>query len=124
MLVRFTKTILAAALVCTLCLPAAAAQNTAPGSEFTGTAWMGSTQNERLAFLYGVSNVVAIEQLLAEKEGVKPSLFVRDWMKAFGNANWAQIEKKLNDWYAAHPDQMSRGVFDVLWYEFMVPASK
>ena len=122
MMVRFTKMVLAAALVCTLCLPAVAAQPS--GLELTGNAWLKSSQNEKLAFLYGVSNVVAIEQLLSQKEGTKPSLFVSSWMKAFGNDKWIAIESKLNDWYAAHPDQASRGVFDVLWYEFMVPATK
>ena len=87
MMARFTKVVFAAALVCALCLPAVAAQS---ATDLTGKHWLQSSQNEKLAFLYGASN----------------------------------IQKKLDAWYAAHPDQANREVFDVLWYEFMVPASK
>ena len=106
MIARFTKVVFAAALVCALCLPAQ------------------SSQNEKLAFLYGASNIIAIEQLIAQKQGTKASPFVTAWITAFGDTNWTDIQKKVDAWYAAHPDQANREVFDVLWYEFMVPAGK
>lgn len=121
MMVRFTKVFFAAALVCALCLSAAAAQSTA---DLTGKHWLQSSQNEKLAFLYGASNIIAIEQLIAQQQGTKASPFVTAWVKAFGNTNWMEIQKKLDAWYAAHPDQANREVFDVLWYELMVPANK
>ena len=121
MIARFTKVVFAAALVCALCLPSAAAQSTA---DLTGKHWLQSSQNEKLAFLYGASNIIAIEQLIAQKQGTKASPFVTAWITAFGDTNWTDIQKKLDAWYAAHPDQANREVFDVLWYEFMVPAGK
>ena len=122
MMARFTKVICAAVLVCGLALPAFAAKSTAP--DLTGQHWQQSTQNEKLAFLYGASNIIAIEQLIAEKQGTKPSPFVEAWVKAFGNSNWSEIQQKLDAWYAAHPDKANREVFDVLWFEFMAPANK
>lgn len=119
MLNRIVQTAFAALLVGVLCLPALAAEK---GPELSGKAWLESSQNEKLAFLYGASHVVAIEEVLAEKDNRTPSLFVTAWVKAFGDANWVDIAKKLDAWYAAHPDQASRSVFDVLWYEFMAPA--
>ena len=107
MMARFTKVVFAAALVCALCLPAVAAQS---ATDLTGKHWLQSSQNEKLAFLYGASNIIAIEQLIAQQQGTQASPFVTAWIKAFGNTNW--------------PDQANREVFDVLWYEFMVPASK
>ena len=74
--------------------------------------------------MYGASNIIAIEQLIAQQQGTQASPFVTAWIKAFGNTNWTDIQKKLDAWYAAHQDQANREVFDVLWYEFMVPASK
>ena len=121
MMARFTKVVFAAALVCALCLPAVAAQ---PATDLTGKHWLQSSQNEKLAFLYGASNIIAIEQLIAQQQGTQASPFVTAWIKAFGNTNWTDIQKKLDAWYAAHQDQANREVFDVLWYEFMVPASK
>ena len=122
MMVRFTKVIFAAVLVCGLCLPAIAAPSS--GADLTGKDWRDSTQSEKLAFLYGASNIIAIEQLIADKQGTDPSPFVTAWIKAFGDSNWSQIQRRLDGWYAAHPDQANRQVFDVLWYEFMVPATK
>ena len=122
MMARFTKVICAAVLVCGLALPAFAAKSTAP--DLTGQHWQQSSQNEKLAFLYGASNIIAIEQLIAEKQGTKPSPFVEAWVKAFGNYIWSEIQQKLDAWYAAHPDKANREVFDVLWFEFMAPANK
>ena len=80
--------------------------------------------SERKAGLFVWRNIIAIEQLIAQQQGTQASPFVTAWIKAFGNTNWTDIQKKLDAWYAAHPDQANREVFDVLWYEFMVPASK
>ena len=57
MMARFTKVVFAAALVCALCLPAVAAQS---ATDLTGKHWLQSSQNEKLAFLYGASNIIAI----------------------------------------------------------------
>ena len=102
---RFTKVVFAAALVCALCLPAVAAQS---ATDLTGKHWLQSSQNEKLAFLYGASNIIAIEQLIAQQQGTQASPFVTAWIKAFGNTNWTDIQKKLDAWYAAHPDQANR----------------
>ena len=93
-------------------------------ADLTGVQWKLSTSSEKLAFLYGVSSTVAIEQLIAEKQGVSASPFVKAWMTAFGDASWKEIQKCLDDWYAAHPADSKRSVFEVLWYEFMAPSAK
>ena len=92
--------------------------------DLTGEHWTRSSDAEKQAFLYGASHIVVIEQIAAEKTGTAPSPFVAAWMKAFGQMSWKQIQKELDDWYAAHPSESARPVFDVLWYEFMAPAGK
>ena len=101
MMARFTKVVFAAALVCALCLPAVAAQS---ATDLTGKHWLQSSQNEKLAFLYGASNIIAIEQLIAQQQGTQASPFVTAWIKAFGNTNWTDIAKSLtcfgtNSWF-------------------------
>lgn len=122
MMARLYKLLAAMVLVCGLALPAMAAQATVP--DLTGRHWMQSTLNEKLAFLYGASNVIAIEQTIAQKRGVEASPFVSGWLKTFGNTNWVKIQKDLDAWYAAHPSEMNRDVFEVLWTQFIVPANK
>ena len=76
MMARFTKVVFAAALVCALCPPAVAAQS---ATDLTGKHWLQSSQNEKLAFLYGASNIIAIEQPIAQQHG-NASLPVRHGM--------------------------------------------
>ncbi len=92
--------------------------------DLTGTEWLKSSQGEKLAFLYGVSSVVAIEQLIADRQGTAPSPFVRAWGKAFNNISWPALQHLVDDWYTTHPDDKERPVFDVLWWEYMLPADK
>ena len=102
-----------------LALPAMAEEQ-AP--EFTGILWLQSLQSEKQAVLYGASSVVAVEKALAEREGRKASPFVEGWMQAFSTTSLPQLQEKLDEWYLTHPDGRVRLVFDVLWYEFMLPA--
>ena len=119
---RFAGLLCAAVLLCGVCTSAQAASLSPV--DLTGEHWKLSTDAEKQAFLYGASHIVVIEQITAEKTGTPPSPFVAAWMKAFGQMSWKQIQKQLDDWYASHPEQAARPVFDVLWYEFMAPAGR
>ena len=119
---RIGKVICAAALVCGLTMPAVAVGPAVP--DLTGNHWQHSAKNEKLAFLYGASSIVVIDQLIAQRQGVEPSRFVAAWMKAFGDSSLTQVQERLDAWYAGHPEQVDRGVFDVLWHEFMAPAGE
>lgn len=94
------------------------------GLDLTGTEWQKSSQGEKLAFLYGASSVVAIEQLIADRQGTSPSPFVQAWGKAFNNLSWIELQQLVDKWYAEHPNDSGRQVFDVLWWEYMLPAKK
>ncbi len=89
--------------------------------ELTGTLWQESTQNEKMALIYGMASVVAIEQTIADRQKAKPTAFVGSWTKALGNASPKSIVEQIDSWYAAHPSELNRGVFSVLWYEIIVP---
>ena len=75
-----------------MCLPAVAAQS---ATDLTGKHWLQSSQNEKLAFLYGASNIIAIEQLIAQQQGTQASPFVTAWIKAFGNTNWTDSMPRI-----------------------------
>ena len=107
-------------LVCVLAMPAGAA---APRMDLTGQQWDQSSAAEKLSFLYGASSVVAIEKAVAEKSGEKPTVFVSRWMTAFQGKTMSQIKQELDAWYAAHPAEKNRHVFDVIWYELIAPRS-
>lgn len=128
---RFLILACSAVLVCSLGFSAVAAPTSQPapatpsatGVDVTGTQWSQSTQNEKLAFLYGASSIVAIEQLIAQQQGKEPSPFVKAWVSAFKETRWPDLQKKLDGWYTQHPEQAKRHIFDVLWFEFMAPVA-
>lgn len=90
----------------------------------SGQQWIASSHAEKLAFLYGASSLVAIEHTIEMKSGNKASVFVEKWLQAFGNDDLNDLCAKVDKWYASHPEDASRHVFDVLWYEFMAPETK
>ena len=69
----FFKCACAALLICGLTIPALEAK--AGPADLTSKAWTVSTTSEKLAFLYGVSSTVAIEQLVADRQKTEPSPF-------------------------------------------------
>ena len=117
---KISALVIALLAVCTLFLGSSPAQ-AAEQRELTGTLWQESTQNEKMALIYGMASVVAIEQTIADRQKAAPTVFVRSWNKALGNASPKRIVEQLDNWYAAHPNELNRGVFNVLWYEFIAP---
>lgn len=89
-----------------------------------GQQWAASSQGEKLAFLYGASSLVAIEHTIEMKSGDKASIFVEKWLQTFGKDDLTSLCAKIDKWYASHPEDADRHVFDVLWYEFMAPDTK
>lgn len=91
--------------------------------EVTGTVWMKSTQQEKLAFLVGAGSAVAIENHVDSKNGA-PSKFVKGWIDAFGDETWSEVATRVDKYYSAHPDMNERLVMDVLWKELIMPDLK
>ncbi len=106
----------AAALAVFLFLGASA--DAAPG-EFTGEVWKATGTQEKRAFIYGSSTIVALEKKLAEEGGRQASVFVENWMRAFKDKTPAAICNEIDAWYAAHPEDMQRHVLSVVWYELI-----
>lgn len=90
-------------------------------AELTGEQWVQSSSAEKRSFLYGAASIVAIEKIGAQRTGNPASFFVESWENAFKDATIPQIQQKLDAWYAEHPDQKNRHVFEVIWYELIRP---
>lgn len=141
---RILGWVLALALTVMLgAFPALANVKANPVDELTGTIWMESAQNIKLAFLYGVECTITVEYFVAQKldeessksdmskkggkkKGTKEiistlSPFERGWAKAFEGVSREQIVAMVDGWYAKHPEQLKRPVFSVIWNEFIAP---
>lgn len=115
-----------AAVLLTSFQPAPALANSDPAKQsmrVNGREWKLSSDNEKLAFLYGVTGVIAIEHVIANEEKRKPSVFAIGWENALGAKSLQELKAEIDVWYAQNPGQEQRNLFDVLWYEFIQPRS-
>lgn len=88
----------------------------------TGEHWVKSTAQERKAFLVGAATIMELEQ---EVQGTPPpppnKSLVDVWCRGLSHFTFDQMAKAIDDWYAAHPDRLSRPVVEVMWYELAKP---
>lgn len=138
---------LLAMLVCAIALCAAApgfaddaesgssATQVNPALQFTGKYWVDSTETNKTAYIYGIDSAITVEYFVQQKMKEqaaqlkkKPMLvispFEQGWMDAFRDMTRKQIVAEIDKWYADHPDQLSRPVLDVIWYELIEPRIK
>ena len=103
--------------------------NKSPVELLTGEVWQQSQPDNKRAWLFGIDTAVDIEKAVNEKmqsqgkraKSLPLSPFVTTWMAAFDNMNRNDIIEAVDQWYTAHPDQLSRPVMDTIWYEIIVP---
>jgi hypothetical protein len=92
---------------------------------FTGSVWQKATQSEKVAFIWGVCQVVTIEKILAQKF---PSLKAEDFSAkvAEGMAGMKinDIVRSVDDYYAANPAQIEKPVIGVIWDGLVKPRLK
>lgn len=108
-----------------------------PVEQLTGEIWMKSSAEIKAALLFGVECAMSIEHAVANrleevnkadrKKKTAPSTlspFEKGWVQAFTNVPRAEIVENIDTWYAENPDKQQRPVFDVIWYELIVPKTK
>ncbi len=88
----------------------------------TGKHWTAAEEKSKLAFLAGVANTVEIEQALqvAEPPGDNESL-VPVIVRGLSGVPLREVMKRLDAWYAEHPDQADRAVIETIWSELAFP---
>jgi hypothetical protein len=88
----------------------------------TGEHWVKSTPQERKAFLMGAATIMELEQ---EVQGMPPppadKSLIDVWCRGLSHFSFDEMVKAIDDWYAAHPDRLSRPVVEVMWYELAKP---
>jgi hypothetical protein len=94
----------------------------------TGETWMQMTQEQKVAYIWGASDVVDIEQELMD---VYPELRVQNLSFKAVQASQAGGEVSINDmiarvnaWYNANPDMRKTAVIRVIWDLMIKPRLK
>lgn len=112
-------------MLCLLSVSVARADNhggAAPGPDLpfvTGEHWSQSTEKQQRAYLYGIGNMLELQQALAGPDGGND--FVSVMIKGLSPMGMDEVIASLDSWYAANPDQGKRPVLEVLYLDIALP---
>jgi hypothetical protein len=87
----------------------------------TGSHWVQSTDELREAFLYGIGNILEMEQAMHDDAISSKNSMVPVLIKALSPMSLDQVKDSLTNWYAGHPEQAERPVVEVLYVEIALP---
>jgi hypothetical protein len=85
--------------------------------------WVAAELDEKRAYLFGVGNVLEIEQAMAGDSfaDMRGRSIVPVLLNGLSGISIADIVAKLDGYYADHPDQTKRPVLEVLYLEMALP---
>ena len=86
-----------------------------------GRAWMNSSYDERVAFLAGAANMMALERAYAQRHGKPTSEMTLGAEKALGDLPLKEIASRVTRWYEANPANLDAPVLGIIWREMVRP---
>jgi hypothetical protein len=88
----------------------------------TGVHWTQSSDQVKKAYLIGIANVLQIESVY---QGGNPpteaQTLVQTAAKGLRGETLDGVRQTVDRWYAQNPSQLSRPVFEVIWFEVVIP---
>jgi len=88
-----------------------------------GEHWMSSSLEQKRAFLFGVGNVLEIEQAMAgdDYESMRGRSIIPVLLEGLSGVSIANMVTQLDKFYAGHSEQINRPVIEVLYLEMALP---
>jgi hypothetical protein len=88
-----------------------------------GEHWMSSSLEQKRAYLFGVGNVLEIEQAMAgdNYQAMRERSIVPVLLDGLSGTSIANIVTQLDEFYSAHSDQIKKPVIEVLYLEMALP---
>jgi hypothetical protein len=89
----------------------------------TGQQWMQSTDEQKKAYLIGISNVIDIERAYAGNMAKSDDIAQR-FGKGMQGQTLDSVRQGLDSYYAANPTMIQHPVIETLWFQMVVPGLK
>jgi len=91
-----------------------------------GEHWKSSSMEQKRAFLYGVGNVLEIEEAMAgdNYEAMRGRSIVPVLLEGLSGTSIDDMVTQLDQYFAKHPEQSKRSVIGVLYTEMAKPNLK
>ena len=92
----------------------------------TGKHWTGASLEQKRAYLFGIGNVLEIEEAMAGDayEDMRGRSIVPVMLEGLSGTGIANLVTQLDKYYADHSDQIKRPVIEVLYIEMALPNLK
>lgn len=91
-----------------------------------GGHWVASSMEQKRAFLFGVGNMLEIEQAMAgdKYETMRGHSIVPVLLEGLSGISIADLVMQLDKYYAEHPKDMDKAVIEVLYVDMAKPNLK
>ena len=88
-----------------------------------GEHWMGSSLEQKRAYLFGVGNVLEIEQAMVgdDYRAMRGRSIVPVLLDGLSGTSIENMVMQLDKFYSDHSDQIKRPVIEVLYLEMALP---
>ncbi len=91
----------------------------------TGYTWMKMTQDEKVAFVWGMGHVATMEREAAEKyPELKDESFAMKLCSGIAGISMNSIVSGVDSFYGEHPERNTEPVIKVIWDRYVVPKLK
>jgi hypothetical protein len=92
----------------------------------TGEHWMAASLEQKRAYLFGIGNVLEVEQAMAGNQyrSMRGRSIVPGLLEGLSGTSIADMVAQLDKFYADHSDQTNRPVIEVLYLEMALPRLK
>ncbi|GMG91708.1 hypothetical protein SGO26_16165 [Cupriavidus metallidurans] len=88
----------------------------------TGKQWTQSTEQMKKAYLVGIANLAQVESAYyADKPPGDTQSIMPRLSKGLRGHTLDTVRQRVDNWYAAHPDQLSRPVIETIWFDMVIP---
>ena len=91
-----------------------------------GGHWVSSTMEQKRAFLFGIGNMLEIEQAMAgdHYEAMREHSIMPVLLEGLSGISIADLVMQLDNYYAQHPQKMKKAVIEVLYIDMAKPNLK
>jgi hypothetical protein len=91
-----------------------------------GKHWMSSTLQEKRAYMFGIGNILEIEQAMAGDSYKTTNSYsiIPTLLDGLAGISIAELVKQLDQFYRQHPEQNKKTVIEVLYLEMAKPNLK
>ena len=91
-----------------------------------GGHWVTSSMEQKRAFLFGIGNMLEIEQAMVgdHYEAMREHSIVPVLLEGLSGISIADLVMQLDKYYAQHPQNMKKAVIEVLYVDMAKPKLK